>query len=603
MNRRKFLGRAACTSVLSALPLPALAQSESESAPAASDVQTIWDKPEFEVRGVEIHSRRMWEWRSVMSAFALMEKMNMNMLIFHQDNIQDTVVWPEKYVPKDAQSYKKIVQGLHEQSVYLLTARDYLRDVALEAKKRNIKFFFEVTEIGYGDGLEQLYPEILGEKGTICPTAPFWWDFLREKYTELFEVLPDLSGVVVSAGTFESKLSITMGTCNCPSCSTTTPAEWYSKLIGSIYEPFQRAGKTLVVRDFSYTKANQNVMMNAVQSVSSDIVAALKTTPHDFYLTFPDNPRIGHEGNNPQWIEFDTWGQFYGCGLFPCGVAEDMQRRLTYDRAHGAVGAWFRTDLESMTDESVFNSFNLLNLISGAMLSQNVNQNIDNVYKAWLETGLLDVLIPESLEPAPVPIPQAYLGRLKDFMQACYSIAVKTYYVRGFLFYQNGRFFNSVDNALFLMTVHAGLEDWEPGANKRVDPTDENIAAIIAEKDEALAEVQKLPGILQAESLPVSDEFKEHIATMLSLFHEYVVGFKLCAIGIFRAKQAELSKQADHAQQGLKAADDLQEYRNKIPQLLGDKFYPQDVHRAFDVYTLDKLVKSIRDICLPLAKA
>jgi hypothetical protein len=280
-----------------------------------------------------------------------------------------------------------------------------------------------------------------------------------------------------------------------------------------------------------------------------------------------------------------------------------MQRRLTYDRAHGAVGAWFRTDLESMTDESVFNSFNLLNLISGAMLSQNVNQNIDNVYKAWLETGLLDVLIPESLEPAPVPIPQAYLGRLKDFMQACYSIAVKTYYVRGFLFYQNGRFFNSVDNALFLMTVHAGLEDWEPGANKRVDPTDENIAAIIAEKDEALAEVQKLPGILQAESLPVSDEFKEHIATMLSLFHEYVVGFKLCAIGIFRAKQAELSKQADHAQQGLKAADDLQEYRNKIPQLLGDKFYPQDVHRAFDVYTLDKLVKSIRDICLPLAKA
>jgi hypothetical protein len=373
-------------------------------------------------------------------------------------------------------------------------------------------------------------------------------------------------------------------------------------LIRSVYEPIEKAGKTLVVRDFSYTKANQNVMMNAVGSVSPKIVAALKTTPHDFYLTFPDNPRIGHEGNNPQWIEFDTWGQFYGCGLFPCGVAEDMQRRLSYDHAHGAIGAWFRTDLESMTDESVFNSFNLLNLISGALLSQNINQNLDNVYKAWLETGLLDVLIPESLEPTAVPIPQRYLQRFKDFMQACYSISVKTYYVRGFLFYQNGRFFNSVDNALFLMKVHAGLEDWEPGANSRIDPTDENIAAIIEEKDQALAEVRKLSGILQPESLPISDEFRSNLVTMLSLYEQYVIGFKLCATGIFRAKQADLTKQPDHARLALKAADDLQDYRSRIPTLLGDKFYPQDVHRAFDIYTLDKLIKSIRNMCSPLAK-
>jgi hypothetical protein len=207
------------------------------------------------------------------------------------------------------------------------------------------------------------------------------------------------------------------------------------------------------------------------------------------------------------------------------------------------------------------------------------------------------------MERAPVPIPEKYLGSLKEFMQTCYSIATKAYYVRGFLFYNDGRFFNDVDGAFFRMKVHAGLEDWEPGANQRIDPTDENIAAIIAEKDEALAEVQKLPGILQAESLPIPDEFKAHIATMLSLYQEYVIGFRLCAIGIFRAKQAELSKQADHARQGLKAADDLEEYRNRIPEMLGKKFYPQDVYRSFDVHLLDGLIESIRGICSPLAKA
>src|ERR1035441_95612 len=117
-----------------------------------------------------------------------------------------------------------------------------------------------------------------------------------------------------------------------------------------MYEPIQRAGKTLVVRDFAYNKADQNLVMDAVESVSPNIVAALKNTPHDYYLTFPNNPRIGHVGNRRQWIEFDVWGQFYGCGLFPCSVVEDFQRRLTYDREHGAVGAFFRTDLEGMTD-------------------------------------------------------------------------------------------------------------------------------------------------------------------------------------------------------------------------------------------------------------
>ena len=158
-----------------------------------------------------------------------------------------------------------------------------------------------------------------------------------------------------------------------------------------------------------------------------------------------------------------------------------------------------------------------------------------------------------------------------------------------FLFGTDVRFVDSVDNAFWLMREHAELEDWEPGANQRIEPTEENIAAIIAEKDEALAEVEKLPGILQVESLPISDEF--------------VLGLKLCAIGVFRARQASVTKQPEHAQQGLKAADDLQEYRTKMAKFLGNKFFPQEVHRAFGVYKLDSLVKSIRDICSPLAKA
>ena len=71
----------------------------------------------------------MWDWKSVSTAFSLMEKLNLNLLIFHQDNLQDAVVWPDKYFPMDVRTYQRTIQGVHERAVFLPTARDYLRNV------------------------------------------------------------------------------------------------------------------------------------------------------------------------------------------------------------------------------------------------------------------------------------------------------------------------------------------------------------------------------------------------------------------------------------------------------------------------------------------
>ncbi len=598
MDRRQFLESAVCASALSTSPLARLGA----SVPAAPVVK-VWDDPEFEVRGLEIHSRRMWEWKSVSTAFALMEKLNLNTLIFHQDDIVDTIVWPDKYFPVDVRNGQRTIQGVHARAGFVITAREYLRKVASEAKKRHITFFFEVCEIWYPDGLTELYPEILGAKGTVCPTSPFWWEFLGAKYTELFDIIPDLDGVIVSPGTFESKLSISMHTCFCESCSSTTPLDWYTKLISSMYAPIESRGKTLVVRDFAYTKTEQNLVMDACARVSPNIVAGIKNTPHDFYPTFPNNPRIGHVSAKQQWIEFDCWGQFYGCGLIPCGMVEDIQRRLLYARANGATGAWFRTDLESMTDESVFNSFNLLNLVAGALLSQRTTHNIDDLYRAWMEIGLFDALVPESLEPTPVPIPPEYLPRLRDFMRASWAVIEKTYYVRGFFFCQGGLFPHSVDYAFYMAEGRYGREDWEPGANKRIEPTEENIAAIIEEKDAALSEVERLPGILQVASLPIPSEFREHLRIVLSFYRESVRGIRLCAIGCFRTRQAILTQRSEHAQLALEVADGLQKYRSEIASYLDGRDFPHYVYRVFNIERLDSLIRDIRDTCLPLSKA
>jgi hypothetical protein len=598
MNRREFLQNAAWTSALSAIPAVDFAQNV--SAVSERPVRTVWDHPQFAVRGLEIHSRRMWEWRSIASTFALMEKLNLNTLILHWDNLQDAIVWPDAYIPMNVRIDREPIQGSHERDVFLLSAREYLSNVSRETKRRGLKFFFEVTEIEFADALIALHPEILGPKGTPCPTNPFWWDFIKTKYTELFEVLPNLNGVIVSPGTHESKLSIALKRCDCASCNI-DPVDWYVKLIGAMFEPIKQRGKILAVRDFAYNKENQNLVMEACTRVSKEIVAALKNKPHDFYLTFPDNPKIGHVDGRPQWIEFDCWGQFYGCGLFPCSVVEDMQLQLQHALEKGATGVWFRTDLESMTDESVFNSFNLLNLVAGGMLSQEPKQDIDEVYRAWLQTGLYDSLLPESMQPPAVPIPEQYLAQLKSFMQATHSVVEKAFYIRGFLFYRDGRMPDTIENALFNMIVHAGREDWDPGSNKLLDFTEENLEAIIAEKDAALAEVEKLPEILKPASLPVSDAFRKHIDMMLALFRENVRGFRLIAIGIFRAKLATTTKSPDQARQALQVAEELEAYKAAMVAMLAGKYFPQSVYRSFHLERVDSMAKDIRTMCSSLA--
>jgi hypothetical protein len=186
----------------------------------------------------------------------------------------------------------------------------------------------------------------------------------------------------------------------------------------------------------------------------------------------------------------------------------------------------------------------------------------------------------------------------------------KTVYVRGFLFCSgSGMFPQTVAEGYNHMKGQARLAEENGGgdsrwkdASKRVDPTEENIAIVFAEKDKALAEVQELSGILQPDSLPVSPEFKEHIKTLLRMYHIYVKGVRLSAIGCFRAKQADETKNAEVARQALRAVEDLQQYRTEVVQLLAERYYPHYVLRMFAVDYLDDFIRDVHNICSPLAK-
>ena len=140
-------------------------------------------------RGFEMCNNHMWKWETVSRTLDFMEKFHMNALIFHQFDLLDQVVLPEKYFNEEEMwAYWPI------RYCAMGTNGHYIRKVIREAKERGIAFYFEVKEIWYPEALLDKYPGLRKESGHICPTEPFWFRFLEDKVRELVRQFPDMAG-------------------------------------------------------------------------------------------------------------------------------------------------------------------------------------------------------------------------------------------------------------------------------------------------------------------------------------------------------------------------------------------------------------------------
>ncbi|MCD1261394.1 hypothetical protein B5M42_021570 [Paenibacillus athensensis] len=525
-----------------------------------------------------------------------MERFDMNALIFHQTNLSEYIVLPKAYFSEEI-----LWERWPVWYVTVATYRSFIKEVTRRAKKRGIQFFLEMKEIWYPEGLLEVYPELKNARGQICPTDPFWFDFLRVKMEELMESFPDISGAIISPATRESKVSISKKTCDCERCQNADPNAWYREFIDSVYQPLAKQGKTLVIRDFAYSKEHQNAVIEAAGAVSRDIVIGLKNVPHDFWPTYPHNPKLGNTQGLTQWAEFDSWGQYYGQGAFPASLVEDMQNRIRHCRSKGVTGTWFRTDLEWIDETNNFNNFNTLNLIAAAMLSSDPDQDLDNVYRAWTEYGLYSGFTPSTETGAPVvPAAPDAMEKLKAFMKAGSSVMEKALYVKGHVFNYSSQYSQSISSIHNIMHVWHEREQWDPGSSKNLEPTEENLKAIFAEKREAVEEAECLRSILQPETLGLPDAFVKEIGEMLDLYPYYAKGYELSAHAYFMAKRALQTRNAADIEAAIENANKLDAFRKELESRFEGTYYPHYVYWMMDP---DRLRQLAEDVCSKMNQA
>jgi hypothetical protein len=404
----------------------------------------------------------------------------------------------------------------------------------------------EVKEIGFPDEILELRPELLKD-GVVCPSEPFWIEFIERKTDEFLADFPLVAGIISSAGSTEGKTSRAQNKCRCPVCAATGLEDWYLGIITALHRATSRHGRTLAVREFAYKPADHAPLVAAIDRAPADVILCSKATPHDFYLGFPHNPAIGRPGR-VQWIEYDTMGQFWGWGLFPCMPLEDMRSRFAHAADKGVSGASFRVEWERINDLWSLDGLNAVNLILAAAFAAGAPIDATEACRRWLA----DAGWPQEAAP--------WLGGILSRTEAIMRGAL---YIDGFVFADNSMYPRSLRRAWWGMETRDALHTWDPARAPDLVMDRARVAGLIDEKRQAAAMAAALAADVRRGDAAVPPTLAAWLADIFDRMAVYIEGFRIGGEVCLYARWCDAEQRRDD---GPDAAD-LAEFATALDEL------------------------------------
>jgi hypothetical protein len=226
-----------------------------------------------------------------------------------------------------------------------------LMEVRNPTKQKQIN---ELTTLAHQEGIKDVllwdhsfyglayYPDQYktGPEGTIDLDNPDFWTWFRQDYREMLDMVPDIDGLVLTfietGARAEKQHSATMK----------TNGEKLAAVIDAVADiVINERGLKLYVRTFAYNDAEYANTIGAIQHVKNkDIVVMMKETPHDFFLTHPNNRFVGTIPR-PTVVEFDAGNEFNGQGVIANTWPEHFVKRWNHHaKQPSVIGYAVRTD-------------------------------------------------------------------------------------------------------------------------------------------------------------------------------------------------------------------------------------------------------------------
>ena len=174
------------------------------------------------------------------------------------------------------------------------------------------------------------YPERFrtGPGGALDLDDPAFWAWLKQDYRDMLDRVPAVDGIVLTfietGARAERQHSRVLA----------TPQEKLAAVVNAVAEVvIGERHLNLYARTFAYTHEEYRNIIGAVERFRPDVRLLMKETPHDFFLTHPNDFFAGTIAR-PTVIEFDAAGEFNGQGQiastwpeYMIGRARDLLRR------------------------------------------------------------------------------------------------------------------------------------------------------------------------------------------------------------------------------------------------------------------------------------
>lgn len=188
-------------------------------------------------------------------------------------------------------------------------------------------------------------PEEYQEKGRVRLSQALW-QWLDGKYEQLFTLLPDLDGLVLTFAETDHAIYRDERV-----ISELEPTARFVQMINVLARVCARHHSELIVRTFTYEPQELAWLKQALATVARDvapqhgnILVMTKCVPHDWTPFYPYNPALGDVGGLPQVVEIDLGQEFTGISrLLHCEV-EFVRLVLDHARKRGCIGAVARVE-------------------------------------------------------------------------------------------------------------------------------------------------------------------------------------------------------------------------------------------------------------------
>ena len=175
--------------------------------------------------------------------------------------------------------------------------------------------------------------------GLLDLDKPGLWEWIADDYRQMLSLCPDVDGLVLTFIESGARVENQYSKMSIP--------ERLAKVVNTVSAVVcGECGKALWLRTFAYNEAEYANLRACLDLIDwrPEMGVMAKDTPHDFFLTHPDNPLIGTLGH-PTLVEFDACGEYHGQSVILNTIPEyyaERWRRLSV--RPDVVGYVARTD-------------------------------------------------------------------------------------------------------------------------------------------------------------------------------------------------------------------------------------------------------------------